>query len=390
MQKKKNIPALRFRGFCEEWEEDFVEGLCSISTGNSNTQDNVKDGQYPFYVRSATIEKSNKYLFDEEAVLTVGDGVGTGKVYHYVNGKYDLHQRVYRMYDFTDIKGKLFYYIFSENFQERVSSMTAKSSVDSVRMEMISKMKISRPNKLEEQTKIGSFFENLDQLLTKHQTQHQKLQALKKAMLSKLFPKKGATTPEIRFKGFTGDWEEEELQNQVDFFTGLTYSPNNVTKNGTFVIRSSNVKNGHIVKKDNVFVKPEIVNCDNVQKGDIVVVVRNGSRNLIGKHAQIKNDEPNTVIGAFMTGIRTTNSNYVTALLDTDKFKEEINRNLGATINQITTGHFKKMNFCFPTKEEQQQIGNYFKNLDALITKHATQIEKLGAIKKACLSKMFV
>lgn len=76
--------------------------MCSISTGKSNTQDKIDNGIYPFYVRSPIIERSNKYLYDEEAVLTVGDGVGTGKVFHYVNGKYDLHQRCYRMYDFSD------------------------------------------------------------------------------------------------------------------------------------------------------------------------------------------------------------------------------------------------------------------------------------------------
>ena len=91
-----------------------------------------------------------------------------------------------------------------------------------------------------------------------------------------------------------------------------------------------------------------------------------------------------------MTGIRTSNSNFINALLDTQKFIEEIDKNLGATINQITTGNFKKMIFFFPKKEEQQKIGNYFKNLDSLIENHQKQIEKLRLLKKACLSKMFV
>ena len=122
MKNKK--PAIRFKGFSEEWEEKRASELCSISTGKSNTQDKIDDGQYPFYVRSAIIEQSTKYLFDEEAVLTVGDGVGTGKVYHYVNGKYDLHQRVYRMYDFKGVTGKYFYHYFSNNFNSRVTAMT--------------------------------------------------------------------------------------------------------------------------------------------------------------------------------------------------------------------------------------------------------------------------
>lgn len=79
----------------DDWEQRKVNEICSISTGESNTQDKIDDGKYPFYVRSPIIERSNRYLYDEEAVLTVGDGVGTGKVFHYVNGKYDLHQRVY-------------------------------------------------------------------------------------------------------------------------------------------------------------------------------------------------------------------------------------------------------------------------------------------------------
>lgn len=92
---------------------------------------------------------------------------------------------------------------------------------------------------------------------------------------------------------------------------------NIVPKEGTFVLRSSNVKGGELVNADNVYVDSSIVNSSNVQKEDIVVVVRNGSRDLIGKHAQVKSDMVNTVIGAFMTGIRSEKSNFINALLDT-------------------------------------------------------------------------
>lgn len=120
-------------------------------------------------MRSPIIERSNRYLFDEEAVLTVGDGVGTGKVFHYVNGKYDLHQRVYRMYGFSDeVTAKYFYYYFSEKFYNRVMMMTAKTSVDSVRYEMIADMQISVPC-IAEQQKISAYFDNLDNLITLHQ-----------------------------------------------------------------------------------------------------------------------------------------------------------------------------------------------------------------------------
>ena len=183
----QTVPALRFAGFTDKWEVRKVKEVCSISTGKSNTQDHVENGKYPFYVRSPIIERSNRYLFDEEAVLTVGDGVGTGKVFHYVNGKYDLHQRVYRMFDFSDdITAKYFFYYFSNHFYDRVMAMTAKTSVDSVRYEMIADMDIAMPI-VSEQKLIANYFRQLDHLIALHQQELQKLQNLKKACLKKMF-----------------------------------------------------------------------------------------------------------------------------------------------------------------------------------------------------------
>ena len=177
LPKQIDNVTIRDMSFCKRivsykditWEQRKAKDLCSISTGKSNTQDRVDDGIYPFYVRSLIVEHSNRYLFDEEAVLTVGDGVGTGKVFHYVNGKYDLHQRVYRMFDFSEkITAKYFYYYFSNHFYDRVMAMTAKTSVDSVRYEMIADMDIALPE-IQEQVAISDCFDNLDNLTTLHQ-----------------------------------------------------------------------------------------------------------------------------------------------------------------------------------------------------------------------------
>ena len=176
----EKVPKIRFSGFTGDWEQRKVSDICSISTGKSNTQDKVDDGAYPFYVRSPIVERSNKYLYDEEAVLTVGDGVGTGKVFHYVNGKYDLHQRVYRMFGFSnEVSAKYFYYWFSDHFYKRVMAMTAKTSVDSVRYEMIADMELQMPSK-PEQEKIANFFTDLDKIITLHQSELEKLQKIKK------------------------------------------------------------------------------------------------------------------------------------------------------------------------------------------------------------------
>lgn len=175
--------------------------------------------------------------------------------------------------------------------------------------------------------------------------------------------------PALRFKGFTNDWEQRKLKNLVDFYSGLTYHPENIREKGTFVIRSSNIKDGQLVTGDNIFVAPEIVNSTYVKKDDIIVVVRNGSRKLIGKHTKLNFNLNNAVIGAFMTGIRSNNNNFINAIFDSDNFKREIHKNLGATINQITTGELKRMNFYIPSlTSEQNYLGNLMKVLDKLIT----------------------
>ena len=175
----------------------------------------------------------------------------------------------------------------------------------------------------------------------------------------------------------------------VESFSGLTYTPNDVQENGTLVLRSSNVSNGEVVDADNVYVNPQVVNSENVKVGDIVVVVRNGSRSLIGKHAQIKAFMPNTVIGAFMTGIRSECPEFTNALLNTSRFEEEIAMNMGATINQITGYMFSKMEFKVPCLDEQKKIGEYFEKLDRLVTLHQRKFEKLTNVKKSMLEKMF-
>ena len=170
-----------------EWEEKKVIDFAKVDTGANNTQAKVEDGPYPFYVRSPIIYRSNKYIFDfPEAVLTVGDGVGTGKVFHYVQGKFDCHQRVYVIHDFENVLGKYFYFYFSEKFYARVKPMSAKNSVDSVRREMITDMKIPIPCKAEQQ-KIADCLSSLDSLIQTQQKVVTTWQQRKKALLQQMF-----------------------------------------------------------------------------------------------------------------------------------------------------------------------------------------------------------
>ena len=169
-----------------KWEQKYIGEICKIQTGKSNTQDETVHGRFPFYVRSPIVRKSNRYLFDCEAVLTVGDGVGTGKVFHHVTGKFDLHQRVYAMTDFKLVSGKYFYYYFSNFFYDRVMRMTAKTSVDSVRYEMIDRMPILIPCK-EEQCQIVRFLNLLEKEVGNAEEKLTLLEKLKSGFLQQLF-----------------------------------------------------------------------------------------------------------------------------------------------------------------------------------------------------------
>ena len=361
MTKKSDTPAIRFKGFTDTWEQRKAKDLCSISTGKSNTQDRVDDGIYPFYVRSPIVEHSNRYLFDEEAVLTVGDGVGTGKVFHYVNGKYDLHQRVYRMFDFSEeITAKYFYYYFSNHFYDRVMAMTAKTSVDSVRYEMIAEMDIALP-KVKEQMAISAYFDRLDHLITLHQRKYDKLTNVKKSMLEKMFPKNGSNVPEIRFKGFTEAWEQRKLGD----------------------IASDMVAGGDI-DKDLILAEGQYPVIANALTGDGIV-------GYYDKEYRV-NAPAVTVTGRGDVGhakARLVNFTPVVRLLSVKSehdvfFLENAINTLKIVIEstgvpQLTVPQLAKYEVAFPRQlDEEEHIGVFFKQLDNLITLHQRKWKRIN------------
>ncbi len=136
------------------WEVRRFRFLCSITTGGRNTEDKVGDGEYPFFVRSQTAERINSYSFDGEAVLTAGDGAGVGKVYHYYNGKFDFHQRVYKFSDFREVRGKYIFHYLDANFFNVALLGMAKSTVDSLRLPLIQNFWVAFPPDYDEQEHI--------------------------------------------------------------------------------------------------------------------------------------------------------------------------------------------------------------------------------------------
>ncbi|EAA9514590.1 restriction endonuclease subunit S [Salmonella enterica] len=383
MSVDNKVPEIRIKNFSGKWYEVALSSVIDVRSGKDYKH--LGKGNIPVYGTGGYMLSVDSALSNDEDAIGIGRK-GTIDKPCILRAPFWTVDTLFYAVPFPGFNLEFIFCLFQKIEWKKHDESTGVPSLSKI---AINNVPVYATNELE-QTAIGNYFQKLDTLINQHQQKHDKLSNIKKSMLEKMFPKQGKTTPEIRFKGFTGEWEEKILNNEVGFFSGLTYSPSDIRKSGTLVLRSSNVKNGQLIEADNIYVNPEVVNCSNVVEGDIIVVVRNGSRSLIGKHAQVTSRMNNTVIGAFMTGIRSKQPAFINALLDTNMFTSEVEKNLGATINQITNGSFKSMFFMFPTEDEQQEIGNYFQKLDALINQHQQQINKLNNIKQACLSKMFV
>ncbi|WP_371845397.1 restriction endonuclease subunit S [[Mycoplasma] phocae] len=139
-----------------------------MSTGKSNTQDAKENGKYPFFVRSPIPLRSDEFLYDEEAIITIGEGA-IGKVFHYIKGKFNLHQRCYKIYNFNNLNAKFIYYYMIQNFYNQVIKKSAKATVDSLRFEMIASMFVNYPKCNDEILKIIKLLDTTNNLISLHQ-----------------------------------------------------------------------------------------------------------------------------------------------------------------------------------------------------------------------------
>ena len=182
------------------------------------------------------------------------------------------------------------------------------------------------------------------------------------------------------------EWEVKKLGEVGKLLSGLTYTPSNIQSDGILVLRSSNIQNGVLAFDDNVYVN--VSSYTPVKAGDILICVRNGSQNLIGKTALITHEAEGCAFGAFMAVFRSPISKYVFYLLGTELYRKYIFRNLGATINSINGSDLKKFRFPFPPLAEQRKIAEVLGVWDEAIEKQARLIEKLALRKRALMQRL--
>ena len=179
------FPQLRFAGFADNWEERKLGDLVNVDTGARNHQDAVQGGRYPFYVRSENIEALDEYDFDETAILVPGDG-RIGEIFHFVQGKFALHQRVYKLDGFTGVMPEFLIQLLRHGFRKHALRMNAQGTVPSLRKPVFTEWQVLIPN-TKEQKPISYLLRCLDKTITLHQRKLEKLQELKKGYLQKMF-----------------------------------------------------------------------------------------------------------------------------------------------------------------------------------------------------------
>lgn len=398
---EKNKPQVRFKGFTEDWlATDFYNVFNSVSN-NSLSRDmlnyqsgNAKNIHYgdilikfneivdlekeivPFITDSGTVDKLkiSKLLDGDIIISDAAEDETVGKCVELINVKDNivlsgLHTIAVRPKQKFAPK-YLGYYMNSNSYHDQLLKLMQGTKVLSISKYAVRKTYINYPNNDKEQQKISTFFENLDKLITQHQQKNSKLKALKKAMLSKMFPQKGQTVPEIRFKGFTGDWIDTELEEIFNFQYGIFN--NNPSNGGKYPVYGANGIIGGYTEfnaEDSIVIG---------HMGEYAGIVLWGEgQHFVTYNGIITKPKNEKIVPKF--------GYYLLSKMNLRKISD------GSGQPFLSYNILNRIKSTYPkSHDEQIAISNYFKNIDHLISNHELQIKKIQNIKKAFLAKMFI
>ena len=355
-----------------------------IETGSRNTEHKSDNGKYLFFVRSPQVEHIDSYHYDCEAVLTAGDGVGTGKIFHYVNGKFDAHQRVYIMSQFKDISGKFFYNYFKENFGNEVAKYTAKSSVDSVRRDMIAEMLIPLPS-LEEQQKIAEALSDMDNLISAFEKLIEKKKAIKQGAMQELLIGKK------RLPRFSGKKIAVNLSDIAVIKDG-THGTYNRIDNGVYLLSAKNIFNNRMEITDNESM---------VSFNDYLSIVANGFPKeddillscvgTIGRCC-IYTGVPRAAFQRSVAFIRSKSIDvrYLLCLLQSEAIQKQLKESSNASAQGgVYLSALENLNIEIVTDaNEQKAISDILFDMDAEITELEQKLAKFQKLKQGMMQQL--
>ena len=416
MQDNEKKPALRFKGFTDPWEQRKLGDVADIVGGGtpSTNNPNYWDGDIDWYapaeiagqiyfdssqrkITEQGYENSSAKMLPPGTVLfTSRAGIGKTAI---LSKKGCTNQGFQSIVPHNDELDSYFVFSRTDELKQYGELVGAGSTFVEVSGKQMAAMNLKMPTTIEEQQTIGRFFKRLDTLITLHQRKYEKLVNIKKSMLDKMFPKNGASVPEIRFKGFTDPWEQRKLGDISEIKTGpfgSTLHADDYVSDGIPIITTEHFKTGSL--PTDKYGLPQVSENDFsrlsayiLNAGDIVFS-RVGSVDI---NALITPFQSTWLFSGRVLRVRPQNKNssqFLHTLLETEDVKNDIRtRAVGQTMPSINTEILKTTPLRLPESTlEQEQLGKYFLNLDTLITLHQRKLEKLQNIKKSCLEKMFV
>lgn len=409
MGELKDRPKIRFKGFNGEWKAKKVNDISYSYSGGTPSVNNKSyyGGEIPF-IRSAEInskkteltlskdglENSSAKMVEIGSVLYALYGATSGEVGRAkINGA--INQAVLAINPFYDFDAN-FLSLWLRKEKKQIISTYLQGGQGNLSGSIVKNLTLLIPQ-FPEQSQIGTFFQHLDTLITRHQQKHTKLLTFKKAMLEKMFPKAGANVPEIRFKGFSEIWSNESLGNMGATFSGLSGKTKADFGQG----------DGRYVTYMNVFSNPitnphilDSIELDNTQHqvkyGDVFFTTSSETPEEVGMSSVWLHEEENVYLNSFCFGYRpysdcNIDSYFLAYILRSPSIRSKITfLAQGISRYNISKTRVMHIEIAFPSFSEQIKIGSFFQQLDNLIASQKIQIEKLQNLKQALLNKMFV
>ena len=362
MTKITDIPAIRFKGFSDTWEQRKLGELCNITTGKLDANAMVSDGQYDFYTSGIDVFKIDVAAFEGPAITIAGNGASVGYM-HLADGKFNAYQRTYVLTDFLADRQFLNVAIGNE-LPNKIQEEVRGSGIPYIVLNMLTDLAIPFPSH-EEQYAIGVYFQQLDHLITLHQRKYDKLTNVKKSMLGKMFPQNGSNVPEIRFKGFTEAWEQRKLGEIGSVSMCRRIFKEQTSENGEIPF----YKIGTFGGEADAFISRELfeeykAKYQYPKKGDILISASGSIGRTVVFTGKNEYFQDSNIV--WLNHDKHLDNSFLKCFYSIVKWAGIE----GSTIKRLYNDNILNTAITLPSVEEQQKIGAYFENLDNLITLH--------------------
>lgn len=410
IKETKKAPTIRFRGFTDDWEQRKLGDVCNQLTGAINPQTRPNElfveysmpaydsGMKPNIVYGFTMNSTRK-IVNESCLLINKLNVRKKRIWYIKNPTKNAVCSAEFIPLYSDNIDLLFlnYVVSRDSFTNYLEDCSSGSSNSQKRVtpDIIIEAKVFLPVK-DEQLKIGRYFQKIDNLITLHQRKLDQLKTLKKYFLQNMFPAKGEKVPRIRFKGFTGDWEQRKLGNISAFITkgstpttygyhwvdyGIPFFRNDSIQENTFVYGNYS----YISNEANDALKRSEITAK-----DILIAITGE----IGKVGIVPNNIKKANINQHMARVRISKEAvpyFVYQYLATGKIQNEYQKiKTGLSMPQLSLEQIRNTTILLPCYEEQFKISDYLSGLDNLITLHQRKLDQLQTMKKFMLQNMFI